>query len=185
MPTPPKPFAVLTCEGKSHRTKAELEQRRKGEAALCTGTPMQEWPGTKANAAAHKQFLRLRKLLKSIGKDDALHEAVINRYCVLLAEAADLEQDRRRLVERQAMIDEWVRIGEMDSAQHLLESNMLTGQKLALEKVLGTKRKMLLDMEKENIMTIASGLRSIPKKPEAPAQPDKMAGLLAGKVRHV
>lgn len=185
MPTPPKPFEVLRGEGKSHRTKAELEQRRQAEAALCTGEAMKEWPGTKANPIAHKQFLRLKKLLKTIGKDDALHEAVINRYCVILAEVADLEADRRGIAERQALLDEWRRVGEIEAAQYVLETNALLGNKIALEKVLSPKRKMLLDMEKENIMTIAATLRSIPKKPEAPEKPDKMATLLsARKMNH-
>ena len=31
MSRPPKPFAVIKSEGRSHRTKAELEQRKKAE----------------------------------------------------------------------------------------------------------------------------------------------------------
>ena len=34
----------------------------------------------------------------------------------------------------------------------------------AIDKQIQSKRKMLLDIEKENVMTIASALRSIPKK---------------------
>lgn len=34
MPTPNKPAVVIRAEGRSHRTKAELELREKGEAAL-------------------------------------------------------------------------------------------------------------------------------------------------------
>jgi len=37
---------------------------------------------------------------------------------------------------------------------------------ISLDRQVQAKRKMLLDMEKENIMTIASSLRSIPKKQE-------------------
>lgn len=37
---------------------------------------------------------------------------------------------------------------------------------LALDRQVQAKRKMLLDIEKENIMTIASSLRSVPKKME-------------------
>ena len=33
MPTPPKPFTVLTTEKKSHRTKRELQLRKQGEEA--------------------------------------------------------------------------------------------------------------------------------------------------------
>ena len=40
MPTPNKPAVVIRAEGRSHRTKAELELREKGEAALATGEPM-------------------------------------------------------------------------------------------------------------------------------------------------
>ena len=44
MPTPAKPVSVLEAEGKSHRTKAELEKRREGENALATGTSLKERP---------------------------------------------------------------------------------------------------------------------------------------------
>ena len=37
---------------------------------------------------------------------------------------------------------------------------------ISLDKQIQAKRKMLMDIEKENIMTIASSLRSIPKKAE-------------------
>ncbi|MDE5741974.1 MAG: hypothetical protein K2H90_05950, partial [Oscillospiraceae bacterium] len=53
-----------------------------------------------------------------------------------------------------------------------MESNLL-----ALDKRIQDKRKMLLDIEKENIMTIAAQLRSIPKKVEDEADDDPMAKL--------
>jgi hypothetical protein len=46
-----------------------------------------------------------------------------------------------------------------------------------IDGLIQTKRKMLLDIEKENIFTIASALRSIPKKTES-KQPSKMAAML-------
>jgi hypothetical protein len=42
---------------------------------------------------------------------------------------------------------------------------------LAIDKQIQTKRKMLLDIEKENVMTIASALRSIPKNVEKDDNP--------------
>ena len=42
---------------------------------------------------------------------------------------------------------------------------------VSLDKQVQTKRKMLLDIEKENIMTIASALRSVPKKTEKKDNP--------------
>ena len=38
---------------------------------------------------------------------------------------------------------------------------------MAIDKQIQTKRKMLMDIEKENVMTIASSLRSVPKKVDA------------------
>ena len=46
-----------------------------------------------------------------------------------------------------------------------IEANMQRNL-MSMDKQIQTKRKMLLDMEKENVMTIASSLRSIPKKVE-------------------
>ena len=40
---------------------------------------------------------------------------------------------------------------------------------VSLDKQIQAKRKMLLDIEKENVMTIASALRSIPKKEDKEA----------------
>ena len=42
----------------------------------------------------------------------------------------------------------------------------LAGQMNACDKLLQQKRKMLFDIEKENIMTIAAALRTIPKNTE-------------------
>ena len=42
---------------------------------------------------------------------------------------------------------------------------------LSIDKQIQSKRKMLLDIEKENVMTIASALRSIPKKQEKEDNP--------------
>ena len=56
-----------------------------------TGTSLKEWPDTKSNSVAHKEFIRLRKLLRVINHDDALYEAVINRYCQMIGECKNLE----------------------------------------------------------------------------------------------
>lgn len=178
MARPSKPVAVIRAEKRGHRTKAELDMREKAEAALLTGKPMQEWPATKQNTDAHNQFARLRRLLKGIGKDDALNEAVINRYCVMTAESADLERDRQRIVARQATLDEWLKNGEIDAEDHYAQSGDLLGEKIGIEKALSIKRKALLDMEKENIMTIAAALRTVPKQPAEKPEPGGMDELL-------
>ncbi|MGF7059277.1 hypothetical protein [Brassicibacter mesophilus] len=173
MPTPPKPFTVLKAEGKSHRTKKELKQREEGEKALTTGVALKERPAVRDNPVAHKEFLRLNKLLKNIEKNDAIYEPVINRYCMIQAECAVFDERREELYNLiQELKDEYDEVTlNMDSdekSSFLLEysKNMgkLSTTMITLDKQLQSKRKMLLDIEKENIMTIAAALRSIPKK---------------------
>ena len=53
-PTPPKTAEILKYEGKSHRTKAEIRQREKGEKALLTGVNLKEKKEVENNKVAHK-----------------------------------------------------------------------------------------------------------------------------------
>lgn len=166
MPTPPKPFTILVNEKKSHRTKAELKQRQQGEEALATGTALKERPEVKANPVAHKEFMRLNKLLKDIEKNDAIYESVINRYCMLQAECKDFEEKKESFYKDiQELANDRETFADNDdlSSYYKMKNNMQS-QIIALDKQVQSKRKMLLDIEKENIMTIAAALRSIPKK---------------------
>lgn len=173
MPTPPKPFTVLKAEGKSHRTKAELKQREQGEAALSTGTKMRERPEVKENPVAHKEFLRLNKLLKTIQKNDAIYEPIINRYCLLQAECKDFENKRESFYNdiRELTSDRETFAENNDLGTYYKMKNNMQSQIISLDRQVQAKRKMLLDIEKENIMTIAAALRSIPKKVESAPNP--------------
>ena len=143
MPTPVKPFEVLKAEKKSHRSKAELKQREQGEKELLSGVEFVERPEVAANEFAHKEFLRVSELMQTIGKNDALYEVIVNRYCILQAECSNLEERRDALfdVDFKASMD--------------------------LDKLIQQKRKMLFDIERECCFTVASALRSIPKKVES------------------
>lgn len=164
---PPKPFSVITTEKKSHRTKAELDVRQKGETALLTGTSLKAWPEVKKNKVANKEFNRIRKLLKKINHDDALYEAVINRYCILTAETKEIDltiipglrSDLQELVEKH-------RDGHIDFIAYLDRKDRVQGFIIAWDKKLMDKRKMLLQIEKENIMTVLAALRAVPKEPQ-------------------
>lgn len=174
MPTPAKPFKVLTTENKSHRTKAELKMREEGEKALSTEIELKERKEVKQNKVAHKEFKRIEKLLKNIGKNDAIYEAVINRYCLLQAECFDLKERREEFyklifdlkaemtsVTDKMDYDEDIATYKLEYAKAIAK---ITNSMMAIDKQIESKRKMLLDIEKENVMTIASALRSIPKK---------------------
>ncbi len=176
MPTPPKPFKVLTTEKKSHRTKAELKIREEGEKSLSTEIELKERKEVKQNKVAHKEFKRIQKLLKKIEKNDAIYEAVINRYCLLQAECTDLEERREEFYnlvfelkeEMKKVTDDME--DDTEKATTILEYSKTIAKIMnsmnAVDKQIQSKRKMLLDIEKENIMTIASALRCIPKKEE-------------------
>lgn len=176
MPTPPKPFKVLTTEKKSHRTKAELKMREEGEKSLSTEMELKERKEVKQNKIAHKEFKRIQKLLKKIEKNDAIYEAVINRYCLLQAECTDLEERREEFYNLAFELKEEMKNvtddleDDTEKATTILEYSKTIAKIMnsmnAIDKQIQSKRKMLLDIEKENIMTIASALRCIPKKEE-------------------
>jgi hypothetical protein len=168
MSRPPKPYLVLKNEKKSHRTKKELKQRENGEKSLVSGVALKERPEVKANPLAHKEFIRLNKLLKNIEKNDAIYEPVINRYCLIIAECQDFEIKRDAIqVDLTELQDEY-RNGNLEAPEYFKLKTEIQKQQIALDKQIQTKRKMLLDMEKENIMTIAAALRSVPKKEDTP-----------------
>ncbi|MCE5294747.1 MAG: hypothetical protein LLF94_09075, partial [Chlamydiales bacterium] len=98
-----------------------------------------------------------------IQKNDAIYEPVINRYCMLQAECLDFETMRGRHINNLQSLEKTDDMSWGDF--YKLQFNMQK-QILDIDRQIQTKRKMLLDIEKENIMTIAAALRSIPKKEE-------------------
>ena len=189
MPTPTKPFAVLKNEGKSHRTKKELKLREQGEKALSTGTKLKERQEVRKNKIAHKEFKRINELLSYIEKNDAIYEGVINRYCILYSESIDLERKREEvysliedLKEQFENSKEYLEDDELAKETRRFASSIseLIKSMIEIDRQVQQKRKMLLDIEKENIMTIAAALRVIPKKPENDSAKETILKVLSG-----
>ena len=170
---PTKPLVLI----QGHRTKAELAVREEGEKKLLTGIALKEWPEVKKDPVAHKEFLRLKKVLKSINKDDALHESVINRYCVLRSEEVGIENLKNKCEEDLEIILDGYKSGEIDFPTYFEQKGKTQNLFLELDRKIMEKRKMMFAIEKENVMTIQSALRSIPKAPEKQTQ-SKMAAFL-------
>lgn len=164
MSRPAKPFKVLSSEKKSHRTKAEMQLRKEGEDSLSSTIEMKERKEVRKNKIAHKEFKKVKELLKNIEKNDALYENVINRYAMLIAECFEFEEKREHFykdmekLENEYEEDEDFTMKEYYNLINNMEKNIVN-----LDKQIQSKRKMMLDIEKENVMTIASALRSIPK----------------------
>jgi hypothetical protein len=161
---PPKPYLELAADNDSlHMTKAELRARKEAEESLLTGEGMKITEEVAANPRAAKEFARVKDLFAFIKKDDDIYGSVMNRYCLLLAECAELSIQRTTL--SKALLSEEVK-KELDQMQ-LIErveiverySNMIRGIDIQLK----NKRDQMLAIEKENAMTIMGALRSVPR----------------------
>ena len=167
MSRPAKSYLQLISENDiSKKSKAEIEQRKKGEESLLTKVKMREFPETKENPKAHLEYKRVSNLMKKIEKDDDLFSAVINRYCMLKAECDEIKERSETLYGTiQQLQREWESgESELKAEQYFNLQAKLTAQYLSTEKALSPKRKMLFDIEKENLMTIAGSIRCVPKQ---------------------
>ena len=175
MARPSKPVLVIENEKKSHRTKAEIQKRKEEEAKLLSGMEMKERKEVRENKEAHREFVRLKKLMKNIEKNDALYETVINRYAMLLAECMDFEEKResfyKDLQELTENKEEMLDNEEISLSGYYKMKNTMQKNILDIDRQVQAKRKMLLEIEKENVMTIAASLRSIPKKEDKADDP--------------
>lgn len=180
MARPSKPASVIEAEKKSHRTKAELEIRKNGEEALLSKQRLQERSEVKNNKIAHSEFQRVSKLMRAIGKDDALYSSGINTYCLLYSEITELIEQIKLLDKTAEMLREAFE-GLIDSGEKDIDEDKiiqfeksftrLISQRLSISSTVDRKRKMMLEIDRENVMTISAALRTIPKTPEKKENP--------------
>ena len=173
MGRPSKPVEILKSEGKSHRTKQELAFRKQQEEATLTGKKIEEPRAIKDLKIAHTTFLKTRRLLEAINKNDELYSAATCRYCTNTQKLADAEEsikvlkaELEELRESRSSYEEAKEIPNYYRMLTKLEDTITKKEQLA-----AGIRKELTDFEKENCMTIASSLRSIAKQPEKKANP--------------
>jgi hypothetical protein len=150
---------------KGHRTKKEIEHRKKAEEALTSGFIFHEWDNVKNNKIAHKEFIRLKKIFQKIKQNDALYESIINRLCLLHAECFECEIMAEKILKNIEQLEEARSTEEMTFMDYFNAKNKMYENYMKCDKKIMEKRKAILDIEKENIMTVASVLRSVPKKP--------------------
>ena len=164
MPTPRKPVQLM----KKHMDKETKEYRAEAEESLLSGECWREYPEVKNNATAHRFFKRVTELYSRIEKNDALTEPIINRYCMIQAECYDFEAKREQF---SANLESLIDNDDLEAREKYgLEAEMQHSI-LEIDKQLMTKRKMLLDIERETLMTLKAQLASIPKpQKEEPKQ---------------
>jgi hypothetical protein len=166
MARPSKPAALLSQEGKSHRTKAELATRKRAEESMLSGKRIKVDEVVKSDPIAYDHFRKVKKLMAAIEKDDELYGATVRRYCLLASECENLQQRMTRLNHL------------LDSTEDSKDAASLSRTLIDMDRQLQNKRKMMFDIEKENCMTVQSALRSIPKKPDV--KKSALAEALAG-----
>lgn len=162
---PSKPVKLIQMEKKSHRTKKELALREKSEQNLVTGSRLKESPAVKSDPVAHKEFSRVRKLLKVMEKDDDLYHNQINTYCLLHSEILKLSEE----AEAQRNDIEELRKAKESFDDEKEYWDLLSKAKKRLDNIdlkIDRKRAHREKIDRENGLTITAALRTVPKKPE-------------------
>ena len=176
MPRGSKSVAATT----GHRTKAEKESRQQAEQDMLSGRKGFERENVKADPVAHAEYKRVSALMKAVGKDDALYSAIVNRYCELFSEIDRCRQESTRLRQLMDHLEQRLDSGEVeDEAAFMKQYTALLAQVNKLDDKIMQKRKMMLDLEKENGMTVAAALRAIPKG-NAEKKENPLAAILSG-----
>lgn len=178
MPQVPKPASILKLDNSPKLSKEEIRMREKYEQSLLTGERMVMSPAVKADPIASKIFKRTVKLLEKIEKNDALYENSVNRYVLLLAEQEHLTNRKTTL--EQSLESLYTSLNDA-SDEGDLEKVASIGRAVgdlqktitAIDRSLNTKRNQSFALEKENLMTVASSLRAIPKRKKDMPPEDK------------
>lgn len=157
MPQNRKPIQLL----QGHITVSERQARGEYEKSMITGEPWKEYPEVKRNATAHKLFRRLTDLYSRIDKNDAMTETVVNRYCLLQAECFDFEKKRQVFNQNlsELMDDDTIEPKEKYKLESAMQRNIM-----GVDRQIMSKRRMLLDIEKESLMTLRGQLAAISPK---------------------
>ena len=166
MPQNRKPVQLL----QGHITVSERKARGDYEKSMATGEPWKEYPEVKQDTTAHRFFRRLTDLYRRIDRNDALTENLINRYCLLQAECADFEQKRQLFSQNLAelMDDETIEPQEKYKLESAMQRSIMD-----VDRQIMSKRRMLLDIEKESLMTLRGQLAAIPPKSKDDSEKNK------------
>ena len=92
----------------------------------------------------------------------------------------DFEKKRERFYQDMLKAEDAVENDEIELKEYLRLANAIQRNIVDIDKQIQSKRKMMFDIERENLMTIASALRSIPKKAEEP-EADALMAFITGR----
>ena len=148
-----QPVNLLLLKGATHLTKDEIERRKKAEDSLTSGiTKFRPCDKVLLSPIAKETFIKLLMLYENIDYVEGLDEAVINRYCLMTAEADEIE---RLIVKMNNAVDKCEKPKEMVDLYKAIASAEITKNRLS---------DRLLQMEDRLFMNPTSRVRNVPKK---------------------
>lgn len=146
---PAKPLSLI----KKHLTKDEINARQEMEKKVKSGVKnFKANEQVMQNPVALAMFKKLKKLYKNIDYIEGLDENIINRYCLLTAEAQALEQ----LVNN--MNDDVNNCEDFEDRIALYKA--ISGTLSSLNKI----RDMLLKIEDRLLLNPTARIKNVPKK---------------------
>ena len=169
MARPSKPTELIVLEGRGHRTKAELEHRKKAEKSLYTGQTFRASEEVRQNEVAHREFKRLKSLYSKIQYVDGLDEQIINRYCLELANLNNIN-------ERIEKLD-----NELDTVDDSKERIKIYELMARLDSATLKSKELLLKYEDRLFLNPTSRMKAIPKTPPKEEKKEGMSAFLAKK----
>lgn len=148
-----QPVELLVLKGATHLTKEEIARRKQAEGELSSGiSKFHPTDQVLANPIAKKTFVKLLTLYQDIDYVEGLDEAIINRYCLMTAEADRVQE---LLIKMESSVDDCETQGQKVSLYKAIASAEIT---------VGRIRDRLLQMEDRLFMNPTSRVRNVPKK---------------------
>ncbi len=148
-----QPVDLILLKGATHLTKEEIERRKQAEEELRSGiAKFHPSDQVLTNPIAKETFVKLLVLYQDIDYVEGLDEAIINRYCLMTAEA---ERVQTLLIKMEEDIDNCEEPSDRVKLYKAIASAEITS---------GRIRDRLLQMEDRLFMNPTSRVRNVPKK---------------------
>ncbi len=147
-----------------HLTKRQIDARKKGQEQVSAKSKMKKSKEVASNKTASMHFNRLRALYTDIDMCDGLCENTINRYCLMLANLAETETTKEKIVGMIRELEE--KKPDLDFLDYITAAGKLTDSYAKCERSAAKIRDQLLAIEKESLLTMQGKLRAVPKKQE-------------------
>lgn len=150
-------LVLLQNNNKQKFSKEELEKLKEQQESNFTNEPIVKFQEVKDDPYANKQFNRILKLFKIIGRNDSLFTNSLNRLCIMYSE-------EKRLIKLRNSLEETVTEYAASPNKDWNTFQSLNAQLIQTEKLLNTRRNQILQLERCLGLTIDSAMRFTPTK---------------------